>query len=119
MADGTPISYRAAQRGLPVLDSSGGHIGTLEHVLEVSDLDIFDGVVIATKHGLRFVDADQIVDIATTGIQTSLDHAQASQLPAPSGPPVYTVDALADSGHSLHDVLGRFFGRPHWKRKID
>lgn len=119
MTDGTPISYEAATRGTPVLSSSGGQIGTLEHVLEVSDLDIFEGIVVATHHGLRFVDAEHIPQITTTHIQTSLDDAQAAALPAPSGPPVYTVDALADSGHSLHDVVRRLFGKPHWKRETD
>lgn len=117
MAEGTPISYLAAPRGLPVMTSAGTQIGTLEHALEVSDLDIFEGIVIATRHGLRFIEADQITNITTAGIWTGLDDQQASQLPAPSGPPVYTVDALADSGHSLHDVVGRLFGRPHWIRK--
>ncbi len=40
MAEGTPISYQAATRGTPVLSRSGTKIGTLEHVLEVSDLDL-------------------------------------------------------------------------------
>jgi hypothetical protein len=44
---------------------------------------------------------------------------QAAQLPAPQGSPVYHVDALADSGHSLHDILGRLFRRPHWLREDD
>jgi hypothetical protein len=40
-------------------------------------------------------------------------------LPPPAGPPVYRVDALADTGHSFHDVLGRLFRRPHWTREHD
>jgi len=119
MTEGTPIAYEAAQRGTPVLSSSGASIGTLEHVLAVSDLDIFEGIVVATHHGLRFIDADHIGQITTTHIQCSLTDEQAAQLPPPSGPPVYSVDALADSGHDLHDVLRRVFGRPHWKRDTD
>jgi len=46
MTEGTPISYEAVSRGTPVLSSSGTQIGTLEHVLAVSDLDIFEGIVI-------------------------------------------------------------------------
>lgn len=119
MTDGTPISYEAATRGTPVLSSSGRQIGTLEHVLEVSDLDIFEGIVIATHHGLRFIDADQLPEFTTTHIRSTLTDEQAAQLPPPSGPPVYSVDAFADSGHSLHDVVRRLFGRPHWKRDTD
>jgi hypothetical protein len=119
MTEGTPISYAAATRGTPVLSSSGTRIGTLEHVLYVSDLDIFEGIVVATRHGLRFVDAEHIAQITTTRIECSLDDEQAASLPAPSGPPVYRVDALADSGHNLPDVLRRLFGRGHWTRETD
>ncbi len=117
MTEGTPISYEAAARGTPVLSSSGARIGTLEHVLAVSDLDIFEGIVIATGHGIRFVDADHITEITTTHIACSLTDEQAATLAPPDGPPVYRVDALADSGHDLHDVIRRLFGRPHWKRE--
>jgi len=119
MTEGIPIASDAAKRGTPVLSSSGARIGTLEHVLQVSDLDIFEGIAIATHHGLRFIDADHITQITTTRIQCSLDDDQAAQLPPPSGPPVYSVDALADSGHDMHDALRRVFGRAHWKRDTD
>ena len=118
MADDA-ISYKAAVVGTPVLSTSGARIGTLEHVLEVPDLDLFDGIVIATHAGLRFIDADQIREITRSHIQSSLDDAQASQLPPPDGPPVYRVDALQYTGHSFHDVLGRLFRRPHWTREHD
>jgi hypothetical protein len=119
MDDDTAVSYEAAVPGTPVLTSSGTKIGTLEHVLEVPELDLFDGIVIATKAGLRFIDADQIERITTSYIRCNIDDAQAAQLPPPEGPPVYRVDALADSGSSMHDRLGRMFGRPHWKREHD
>ena len=118
MADDA-ISYTAAVVGTPVLSTSGAQIGTLEHVLEIPDLDVFDGIVIATHAGLRFIDADQIREITRSHIQSSLDDAQASQLPPPDGPPVYRVDALQYTGHSFHDVLGRLFRRPHWTREHD
>jgi len=117
--DDAAISYQAAARGTPVLSSSGSQIGTLEHVLEVPEVDVFDGIVIATQAGLRFIDADDVQRITRSHIQSSLDDAQASQLPPPDGAPVYRVDALADSGHSLHDVLGRLFRRPRWIREDD
>jgi len=115
----TPISYHGATRGTPVLSTSGKTIGTLEHVLAVSDLDVFEGIVIATHHGIRFVDADDIAEITTTHITSSLNDEQAARLSPPDGPPVYTVDALADTGHDLHDVIRRLFGRPHWTRETD
>ncbi len=119
MTDDTPVSYQAAVHGSPVLSASGATVGRLEHVLEIPELDIFEGIVVGTHHGLRFVAADQLQLITRSYIRCSLDDAQVAALPAPDGPPVYHVDALADTGHSLHDVLGRMFGRPHWKRDHD
>jgi hypothetical protein len=117
MTDEIPISYMAAVRGTPVLTSAGTQIGTLEHVLQVPEVDVFDGIVIATGHGLRFIEADDVQQITREHIRCSLDDAQAAQLPPPGGAPVYRVDAFQDSGSSLHDVLGRLFRRPHWTRE--
>jgi hypothetical protein len=61
MTDDTSISDEAAVRGTPTLSSAGAQTGTLEHVLEV---DVFDGIVIATKAGLCFIDADYVQQIA-------------------------------------------------------
>jgi hypothetical protein len=119
MSDDEAISYLAAERGTPVLSSTGSQIGTLEHVLAVPEVDVFDGIVIATKNGLRFIDADYVARITRTRISSSLDDVQAAQLAPPDGAPVYRVDALQDTGHSLHDVLGRMFRRPRWIREDD
>jgi hypothetical protein len=117
MDDDTAISYQGAVHGSRVLTSAGQEIGTLEHVLEVPQLDVFDGIVIHTKAGLRFVGADQVGRITASYIRLEIDNEQAASLPAPDGPPVYHVDALADSGHSMHDLLGRMFRRPHWTQE--
>ena len=117
MDDDTAISYQAAVPGSRVLTSAGQEIGTLGHVLEVPQLDVFDGIVIHTKAGLRFVDADQVGRITASYIRLDIDNEQAAGLPAPDGAPVYHVDALADSGKSMHDVLGRMFRRPHWTQE--
>jgi hypothetical protein len=117
MDEDTAISYEAAVPGSRVLTSSGTEIGTLEHVLQVPELDLFDGIVITTRSGLRFIDADRVERITASSIQCRIDNDEASRLPAPDGTPVYHVDALADSGKSLHDRLGRMFGRPHWTQE--
>lgn len=116
MDDDTAVSYHAAVPGSRVLSASGHEIGKLEHVLEVPELDLFDGIVIHTHAGLRFIDPDRIEKITRSSIRCSISDAQAARLPPPDGPPVYHVDALEYSGDSVHDVLGRMFRRPHWKR---
>src|SRR5260370_15502778 len=94
MTDDIAVSYQAAVRGTPVLSSAGTQIGTLEHVLEVPEVDVFDGIVIATEAGLRFIDADYVQRITRSHIWCSLDDAQAAQLSPPEGAPVYRVAAL-------------------------
>ncbi|MGH3500571.1 MAG: hypothetical protein ACRDQA_06700, partial [Nocardioidaceae bacterium] len=91
--------------------------GTVEHVLQVPEEDLFDGIVTATDDGLRFVDRDQIGEITTAWVCCDLTDEQVADLPAPEGAPVYSVDALKDIGGSLHDRLGRLFHRPRWTRE--
>jgi hypothetical protein len=108
------ISYQAVPTGVPVLTASGQEIGTLEHVLQIPEEDLFDGLVVATPDGLRFVDADQVGTITATAVHSTVDDAAVASLPAPEGAPVYHVDALQDTGSNLGDRLGRLFGRARW-----
>jgi hypothetical protein len=112
--DATPIAYSALPKGVPMLASSQRQFGTVEHVLEIPEEDLFDGIVIKTEHGLRFVDRDQVQEITTAYVRCDLTDDQAAALPAPDGAVVYTVDAMQDTGQSLHDRLGRMFRRAHW-----
>jgi hypothetical protein len=113
----TAVSYQAAVPGTPVFTRSGKEIGTLEHVLEVPSLDLFDGIVVATDWGLRFIDADQIELITLVCIRSTLDDEEAARLPPPDGAAVYRVSGLDEIGDSLHERLGRMFRRPHWTRE--
>lgn len=118
MTDETkPIAYTALQKGTPMLARSGRQFGTVEHVLQVPEEDLFDGIVTATEHGLRFVDRDQIEEITTAWVRCDLTDEHVAGLPAPEGAPVYSVDALKDIGGSLHDRIGRLFHRPHWTQQ--
>ena len=115
MDEGRPISYEALAAGTPVVSSSGTEFGKVHHVLQVPELDLFDGISIRTRHGLRFVDRDQITEITTTVVRCSLTDDEAASLPPPTGPPVVEVDVAHDEGSSLSARLGRLFGRTHWK----
>ena len=115
MDKGNPIAYTGITVGLPVVTGDLQEFGTVEHVLEVPSEDLFDGLAISTPDGLRFVDRDQIAEITDTCVVCSLSAADAATLPPPEGTPVLHVDALEDTGDSLHDRVGRLFGRPHWR----
>lgn len=110
------VSYRAAVPGTPVLTRTGKEIGTLEHVLAVPGEDGFDGLVVATDWGLRFVDAEQVELITIRHVRCRLDDAQAARLPPPQGIVVYQVSALDEIGDALDERLGLMFSRPHWTR---
>jgi hypothetical protein len=108
------VSYDAAVPGTPVLTRNGTEIGTLEHVLEVPGEGVFDGLVVATDWGLRFIDAGEVELITVRHVRCRLDDQQAARLPPPDGTAVYRVSALDEIGDSLHERLGQKFHRPHW-----
>jgi hypothetical protein len=97
------------------LTSEGTQIGKVHHVLQIPELDLFDGISVKTHHGLRFVDRDQIAEITTTIVRCALSDQEATRLPPPTGPPVVEIDVPHDEGPSLRARLGRLLGRPHWK----
>jgi hypothetical protein len=115
MDEGQPISYMGLPVGTPVLSSTDTDFGTVEHVLQIPELDIFDGIAVKTKHGVRFVDRDQITQITTTLVRCALTDEQAAALPAPEGTLVLHPDTAHDEGPSLTARYGRLFGREHWK----
>jgi len=42
------VSYQGVTPGVPVLTRDGEQFGILEHVLEVPEEDVFDGIVVWT-----------------------------------------------------------------------
>ena len=142
------ISYRAVSPGLPVVTASGEQFGVVEHVLEVPELDLFDGIVVYTGTGLgaihphggpggealaraemlrlgqlrgwlRFVDADQVAAITPGYVKCTFEQSEVALLPVPEGAPVYHVDKAREERAELHKLWGHTFGRPHWKRERD
>jgi len=118
------VSYQGVSPGVPVLTRDRAPFGILEHVLEVPEEDIFDGIVVWTGGGswldrriqrdlargeasaaralellqpqhLRFVDADKIAAITAGYIRCDLDAAEAAGLPAPAhDAPLYYANAI-------------------------
>jgi hypothetical protein len=115
MDEGHPISYEALEVGTPVRTSSGTQFGTVEHVLQIPELDLFDGIAVTTREGLRFVDRDRITDITTTSVRCNVADDQVAALPAPHGTTVLRPDPGHDEGRTLSAWYGRLFGREHWK----
>jgi hypothetical protein len=114
--DASRISYHALGKGIPVRAAGGEELGTVEHLLEVPELDVLDGIVTDTAGGLRFADADQVADITHCYVTLDLPIEEAERLGRPQAPTVYHADPSEHAGGSLHDWSGRTFGRAHWKR---
>jgi hypothetical protein len=108
------VSYLGVSLGVPVLTRDGEQFGILEHVMQVPEEDLFEGIVVwvgggtwtdrqiqrdlsrnhvsaarvlesLRPHHLRFVPADQIAAITVGYIRCGLDDAQVSKLQPPSG----------------------------------
>lgn len=93
--EATPIAYTALTPGTPVQSADGVQFGTVEAVLAVEDLDVFDGITVRTDSGLRFVDADEAGSITTAYVRTTLTAEQAASLPAPAAAPTYRAACSA------------------------
>lgn len=112
--------YLVLDRGTPVVSSSGSEFGTVEHVLQVPELDLFDGLVVKVHHlgrqRHRFVGRDQIDKITRHGVRTLLADEQAQNLPAPTGTPIEVPEGPGRLGSSYNSIFGRMFGREHWRQ---
>jgi hypothetical protein len=114
---GRPIAYLVLGRGTAVYASGHERIGTVEEVLYVEAEDVFDGIVIQTDGGLRFVDSSRVEGIYERCVITKLSLEDAEALPEPEGgPPVFQADPAELTGSSLRDRLRRLFGKGGWEK---
>jgi sporulation protein YlmC with PRC-barrel domain len=102
-----PIAYTALRSGTPVQTSDGDPFGTVQTVLVDEKVSVFDGIVVQTSEGTRFVDADHVGSIYTTYVRTTLSAEQAANLPPPDGSTLVDIKPP----RSMADRLGRMFGR--------
>jgi hypothetical protein len=82
--DGHAISYKVLRRGTPVRSADGVEVGTVRRAQETGREHIFDGIVIDTPRGRRFVDAPEVARIAERAVTLTIDAAEAEALPAPA-----------------------------------
>ena len=108
--EGHAISYKVLGRGTPVWTSDEVEIGTVRHVLENDREHIFDGIVVDTPQGQRFVDAPEVARITERRVTLSIDAAEAATLPEHDVKGGSTYEADASAGR-----FRRLFGGG-WKR---
>jgi len=81
MEHGHPTSYLAVSRGTPVYSTDGAEIGRVRRVLAVHEKHIFDGIVIRTAAGDRFLDAPEVDRLYERAVTTTLTEEEARALP--------------------------------------
>src|SRR5215217_3910768 len=112
--DDHQIGYQALPRGVPVHTSDGLEVGTVHRVLDNAREHIFDGIVIDTPEGRRFVDAPEVARIFERAVILTITAAEARTLPEQGS-------AVADRMRNARSVrrakrLGRSM-RDRWDRR--
>ena len=83
--DDHQIGYQALPRGVPVHAADGVRVGTVHRVLDNAREHIFDGIVLDTEHGRRFVDAPEVARITRSRVTLTIEAAEAAELPPHQG----------------------------------
>jgi hypothetical protein len=102
-ADDIAISYDVLRRGTPVVDREGEEVGTVHEVLDNAREHIFDGIVVSTRDGRRFVDAPEVARITERRVTLTIDAAAVAALPEHA--------ALPPAGGALGDGVQRRMSR--------
>lgn len=109
---GNPASYLTCPEGIPVYASGGEEVGTVAHVLSAPEEDIFDGLVLDTPYGHRFVDAPEVAEIYERGVELSIAAGEVAGLPEPSANPAsIEADPSDVEGSALGAKLRRAWDR--------
>jgi len=78
---GHAIGYKVLKRGTPVRSSDGVQVGSVRRVLDNAREHIFDGIVIDTPNGRRFVDAPEVARIFERAVLLTITADEARELP--------------------------------------
>lgn len=106
---GHRIAFEALERGVRVESSDGREVGTVKKVMIVHEKHLFDGIVVKTPQGDRFVDAPEVGEIYERLVTLKIDGDQAEQLPKPSANPGAMKVSAGDFGRGgLGGLLDRF-----------
>jgi len=79
--DGHAIGYKVLRRGTAVRSSDGIEIGRVRRVLDNAREHIFDGIVVDTADGQRFVDAPEVARILERAVILTITAEEAARLP--------------------------------------
>ena len=101
------IGYQVLPRGTPVEASDGGQVGTFHKALHHGREHLFDGMVVKTEEGKRFVDAPEVARITNKRVILTIDSAAIAQLPEHHG----VIGPLQERAQHRARRVKRRFGR--------
>src|SRR3954452_2875045 len=78
---GNPISYMALERGTACYSSDDEMVGTVREVLSVPAKDVFDGLVISTGSGQRFIDGPEVAHIYERRVEIAMTAEEIAAAP--------------------------------------
>jgi hypothetical protein len=116
---GAPIAYMVLAEGTTVYSADGAELGTVKRVLADSDADIFDGLIVDTQEGDRFVDAPNVAELYERAVVLALSSDDAQHMPEPTPSPAVMEptpddvagDTTGDSvAHRLRQAWDRISG---------
>jgi hypothetical protein len=106
---GERIAFEALDPGARVETSDGVDVGSVKRVMIVHEKHLFDGIVIKTPSGDRFVDAPEVDEIYERLVTLKIDAGEAAELPKPEANPgamrVGAGDFARGPGRRLWDRL--------------
>jgi hypothetical protein len=79
LEDENVISYKVLRRGTPVISADGVRLGSVRRTQEAKRENIFDGIVIDTPNGRRFVDAPEVARITDRAVTLTFVAADAER----------------------------------------
>ncbi len=80
-----PVGYLALPKGTPVVDRDGVEVGTVRRVQHHVRERFFDGLVVRTPDGLRFVDAPEVGLLTRRRVTLEITADEVRRLPEPDG----------------------------------
>ncbi len=114
--DGAPIAYMVLEEGTAVRTADGHDVGSVKRVLADTGADIFDGLILETPQGDRFVDAPAVESIYERAVVLSLSADDVAHLPEPSPSPAVMEPTADDIAGDTPGATVRARLRDAWDR---
>jgi len=113
---GAPVAYMVLADGTPVYSADGAKLGTVKRVLADNEADIFDGLIVDTREGDRFVDGPNVAELYERAVVLALSSDDARHMPEPTPSPAVMEPTPDDvAGETSGDTVAHRL-RQAWDR---